>query len=252
MGLSWAVPFVNNWEKVLPFSLQGNNCVWNEILNFLKHFASASEGKFFVSMLDLHSNMDSLAAIRGIDKLCIDLIEQPKVIEKAVRSIRSLYFPVYEGIYEAGNMARRGTIGWAPFYSFGKFATIQCDSICMISPDMARRYVIPAIEEEASYLDHSVYHLDGPGALVHLEDILAILKIDVVQWVPGAGQPSMVEWIDLLKRIQKAGKGLQVNCSTEEVKIFRKELRPKGVLYVVEASSEREAQKIISWLKSDA
>jgi len=125
IGTSWAVPFVNNWEKVLPFSLQGNSCVWNEMLNFLKYLASASEGKFFVSMLDLHSNMDGLAAIRGIDKLCIDLIEQPKVIEKAVRSIRSLYFHVYGGIYEAGDMARTGTIGWAPFYSFGKFATIQ-------------------------------------------------------------------------------------------------------------------------------
>ena len=181
--------------------------------------------------------------------MCIDLVEQPEVIEKAMKSVRSLYAPIYEGIYKAGNMAKWGTIGWAPFYCEGKFATIQCDEICLISPEMARRFVIPALEEEADYLDHSVYHYDGPDALVHLDDILSIPGIDVIQWVPGEGNPPQIKWMDLLKKIQGKGKGLQICCSPEEVKIFHKELRPEKVLYDVTAISQREAENLIKWLK---
>jgi hypothetical protein len=162
-----------------------------------------------------------------------------------------MYMPIYEGIYEAGDMGRRGTIGWAPFYCEGKFATIQCDFIGVIGPEDARRFVIPALSEEASYLDHSVYHYDGPDALVHLNDILAIPRIDVIQWVPGERNPRLIKWIDLLKKIQKAKKGLQIYCSVEEVKKFHKELRPEGILYCVEASSRQEADNLNSWLKKN-
>ena len=168
---------------------------------------------------------------------------------RALSEVRALYKPIYEALFEAGNMGRRGSIGWAPFYCEGRFATIQCDYICLIGPKQARRFALPAIDEEASYLDHCVYHLDGPGALVHLDDLLAIRGIDVIQWVPGDGKPPMIKWLDLLKRIQAAGKGLQIPASPEEVKLFHRELKPEGVLYCVNCSSVEEADGLIDWLE---
>ena len=152
-------------------------------------------------MLDLHSNMDCLRHFSP-QNFCMDIIDYPNDVEKILKEVRLLYKPIYEKLYEAGNM-KRGTIGWAPFYCEGKFATIQCDFLALIEPKDARRLVIPALEEEASFLDHCVLHYDGPEALVHFEDIMAISKIDVIQWVPGDGKPPMFEWMDLLKKIQK-------------------------------------------------
>ncbi len=246
-GTTWAIPFVKDWKEVFPLSLHSN--YWTEMIKFTRCLAKEGEGKFLVGMLDLHSNLDAIAAIRGVEQTCIDLMEQPELMEKATKSVRSLYASIYKGIYEAGNMAKWGTVGWAPFYCQDKFATIQCDEICLISPKMARQFVIPALEEEASYLDHCVYHLDGPDALVHLDDILSISKIDVIQWVPGEGQPPLIKWMDLLKKIQSKGKGLHIYCSPEEVKIFHKELRPEKVLYDVKSDSQSEAENLINWLR---
>jgi hypothetical protein len=249
---SWVKPFVADWKSVRIGLDRGDGSAWDRMLEYMRAAARFSEGKFLIGMLDLHSNMDSLSAIRGPEALCTDLIECPDEVERVLREVRALYAPVYEGIYEAGGMGLRGTIGWTPFYCEGRFATIQCDFICMISPEHARRFVIPALSEEASFLDHSVYHYDGPAALVHLDDILAIPEIDVIQWVPGAGSPPLVEWMDLLKKIQEAKKGLQIyDCSPEEVKAFHKELRPEGVLYCVSASSRQEADDLILWLKKN-
>jgi len=248
---SWVNPFVTDWGKFALSVKEDKDSSFGKMLSFLRFAAEYSEGKFLVSMLDLHSNMDCLSAIRGPGNLCMDLYDCPDEIDMVLNKVRKLYVPIYEKIFEAGNMSR-GTIGWAPMYSEGRSAVIQCDFSCMISPQDARKFVIPCIEEEASYLDHSVYHYDGKEALGHLEDILAIPKIDVIQWVPGAGQPRTFEWMELLKKIQKAGKGLWIyDWTIDEIKQYNKELRPEGLIYQVEASSQQEAEDLIIWLKNN-
>ncbi len=171
---SWVKPFVTDWREIELQLDTREHSLWNQMLEYVRVAKRYSEGKFLISVIDIHSNFDCLGAIRGAEKLCLDVIEQPAEIDRMMAQVRALFAPVYEGIYEAGGMAERGSIGWAPFYCEGRFATIQCDYICLICPEHARRFVIPALEEEASYLDHCVYHLDGPGALPHLDDILAL------------------------------------------------------------------------------
>lgn len=248
---SWVKPFVTDW-KTTKIELNENNISWSRMLEFIRCAAKYSEGKFLIGVLDFHSNMDCMSAMRGPENLCIDIIDCADEVERILKEVRSLYAPIYNALYEAGDMKERGTIGWMPYYCEGKFATIQCDFICMISPEHARRFVIPALFEEASFLDHSVFHLDGVNALIHLDDILSIPKIDAIQWVPGEGKPRLIKWIDLFKKIQKAKKGLYIwDCSIEEIKILHKELRPEGVLYSVEVSSRKEADELILWLKNN-
>jgi hypothetical protein len=95
-----------------------------------------------------------------------------------------------------------------------------------------------------------VYHYDGPGALSHLDEILGIKKIDVIQWVPGAGQPRTIEWMDLLKKIQKSGKGLWLyDWTVQEIKDHFKELDPRGVMYSVWTKSQKEGEELLEYLK---
>ena len=59
----------------------------------------------------------------------------------------------------------------------------------MISPHISARFALPSLEYEISCLDHAVYHMDGPGQIRHLDDLLAIPNLHTIQWMPGAGQP---------------------------------------------------------------
>jgi 5-methyltetrahydrofolate--homocysteine methyltransferase len=213
--------------------------------------ARHAQGRYLIGICDLHSNADTLSALRGPDRLCLDLLLTPELVDRAMREVRRLYQPVYNGIYDACELSRQdGTIGWAPFWCPGKFATIQCDFSCMVSPETARRAILPALEEEAEFLDHCVYHLDGKEALVHLDDILAIKKIDVIQWVSGAGQKPMWQWLDVLKKIQRAGKGLWIyEINAEQVKQVHKELDPTGVLYSVDAQNAAEIEDLAKYLE---
>jgi hypothetical protein len=248
---NWIEPWVDDWKRVLPIRLDSANPTWQRILALSRCAAQRGRGRFLVGVCDLHSNMDALLAMRGGERLSLDFYDCPDLIERAMADVRKLYAPIYSALYEAGGMnAGTGSIGWAPFWSPGKFATIQCDYICMVSPAMARRFILPALEEEAMFLDHTVYHFDGPGALPHLDDILSIRAIDCIQWVSGAGQRPMHEWMDVLRRCQAAGKSVQIHgVNAEQVKALHPQLKPNLVAYCVSVGSEAECDNLLAWLE---
>jgi len=249
---SWAVPFVDSWPESFPLHVDPENATLQKMLSVIETFAQVGEGHFLVGMLDLHSNLDALVAIRGVERLLIDLVECPETIDEAMRQVRELYPSVYETCYRAGNMDRWGTIGWWHCYCAGRFAMVQCDTICMLSQEHFRRFVLPAIEEETAFLDHSFFHLDGPDALRHLDDLLAIETLDGIQWEPGAGQPWLPEWLDLLKRIQQAGKSVCIYAENpERLKMYHRELRPELVCYSVSAETEEDARRLLDWLEAN-
>ena len=251
LSTTWAVPFVQDWDEVLPFRLDSQNPWWRKMSDFLRQIAQVGEGKFLAGMLDLHGNFDALAAVRGPERLCLDLADQPETVQRAIESARRIFPQVYEGLFEAGNMAKWGSIGWLPFYASGRFLSSQCDFAALVSPKMFDRFILPALEEECSLVDHSVYHLDGPDALPHLDSLLGIERLDGIQWVPGSGNPPLIEWMDLLKTIQNAGKCLHIYCTAEEVKVFHRELKPNRVLYHVSTETEREARDLLKWLEQN-
>ena len=68
-----------------------------------------------------------------------------------------------------------------------------------------RRIFLPGIIEECRFFERSIYHLDGPGALRHLDSLLGIRKLDAIQWVCGAGNEGYEKWVGVYQKIQ-AGK----------------------------------------------
>ena len=172
---------------------------WKAIVELTRLAAGRCEGRFLLSTIDTHSNLDCLSALRGPQQLSMDLIECPQKVLRALAQIDALYKPVYDALYEAGRMREFGTTSWLEMWSEGRTQAIQCDFACMISREHFRKFAMPSLEHEMSCLDHVVYHMDGPGQIRHLDDLLALPRLHTIQWVPGAGQPPAPAWIDLLQ-----------------------------------------------------
>jgi hypothetical protein len=249
---SWVKPFWDDGydEDTVAFHDEAGG-YFQRMLLYLKTAADFAGGRFLINMLDLHTNMDAILAARGAENLCMDLVDDPDRVERVLKKILPLFPAVVNAFARAGRMEENGYIGWIPTYSEDKFAVLQCDFSIMLSPEMTRRFVVPALEYETSCLKHNIYHYDGPGALSHLDDILAIEGIDAIQWVPGAGQPRTVEWMDLLKKIQKAGKRLWLyDWTPQEIKSRFKELDPRGLFFDLWVDTPQEGEDLISYVKN--
>jgi len=112
---------------------------------------------------------------------------------------------------------------------------------------MFKQYM-PFLIERATHADHAIYHLDGPDAVAHLDAILAIPEIGFIQWEPGAGGGDILGWIELMQKIQAAGKGLYVSGGPHPIwkaEILLKQLKPEGLMLPVYAASIDEGEQFL-------
>jgi hypothetical protein len=247
-GTNWVMACIDDWEKALPFRLDPDNTWWKRMLAFMDALAEACRGKLVLNHLDLHSNADTLLALRGGERLCMDMMDIPETIDRAMASVRTLYAPIYEGLYQAGRMGATGTLGWVAAYHPVRTCTIQCDFAALIGPKQFRRFVMPALEEEAAFLGHCVYHYDGPECLVHLDDICSVPGLDCIQWTTGARNKPFIEWMDLLKEIQSKGVAVWIPCNTEDIKVYHRELKHDLLFYDCWAPNPQKAEETLEWL----
>lgn len=246
---SWVEPLVDDWDRVARLAIDPENRWWKAIFALLERAAPRCQGKFLLSTLDTHSNLDCLSALRSPGRLCMDLVEQPEQVLRALEWINALYRPVYDRVFEAGRMDEFGTTSWLDMWSEGRTQAVQCDFCCMISPTHFRQFALPSLELEMSQLDHAVYHMDGVGQIRHLDDLLALPRLHTIQWVPGAGQPSAPAWIELLQKIQRAGKSVQVLVNPEELKVVYSQLIPAKTFYLVsDCPNQSEAEALLRWM----
>jgi hypothetical protein len=241
----WSKPFVDDWEKSLPLRLQEDHPLWQRMLGFYRKAADRLGGKMLLRPLDLHTNMELLAAVRGPQRLCMDLLDQPEMIDAAMASARAIFPKVWDGIRIAGRMDEFGY--YQDFYSMEGAACLQCDFSYMIGPDMFRRWVLPALEEEAALVKHALYHWDGPGALVHTDALVASRGLHTLSYTTGAGHGSHIDYLDLLLRVQAGGKAVSVGGTPDELKIMHRVLDPTKVQYWTSTSTVAEAEALLEW-----
>jgi hypothetical protein len=245
-GTSWAMPNILDWDHPPPLALDPDNRWWGLTLRMIERAMESAPGRYFVGLTDLHGGMDALSAMRGREQLCLDLIERPDTVRSVMEQrITPLWFEVYEGMWQSIRKKQTGSTTWFSVWSPGRWYPTSCDFAALISPEMFDAFVLPDILAEVAWLDHSLYHLDGPDAIVHLDSLLNIPKLGGIQWVPGARYASMLEWVPLLKRIQQAGKLLHLSVGPQEVEPLLKELSPKGLMLNTACATEAEARALL-------
>lgn len=250
---SWAKTFVEDWREVLPLRIDTEGRYWKRMRELYQRLAEVAEGHWLTSHLDLHSNLDALESIRGAGKLCTDLYDYPDLIRETNDQVRALYAPVYDTFFEDGRMGENGTgAGWIGAWDEGKCNTIQCDFAALIGPEHFRAFVAPDLEAEAQHLDHCIYHWDGPSALCHMDDLMAIEEIDCIQWVPGAGNPPAVEWLDLLEDIQKRGKSVICQGGIHDIPRFHERLDHSRLFYSLNAPNRQELERAVEWIAQNS
>lgn len=208
---SWSKPFVRDWAEHPQWRIDAENRWWRLYLRALRESVRAGEGKWVTGYPDLHSGIDALCAIRGADNLAMDLVSSPDAIHRAMRQVTDLWKFVVDAASEIILPAGQGTSNWTMGWSHDRFLCIgQNDFSCLISPAMFETFCWRDNLECCAHVDHSLYHLDGPGAIRHLPLLLGLDRLECIQWIQGASSPLPSQWLDLLRRIQAGGKSVQL------------------------------------------
>ncbi len=185
------------------------------------------KGKFYTGITDLHPGGDAIVAFRDPLRMNIDMIEAPEEIKSLLAYINQVYFQVYDHYYNKLTAAGQAISSWPGIVSTRKWYVPSNDFSCMISKEMFDEVFLPGIAEECRHMEASIYHLDGPNALRHLDSLLEITELNAIQWVYGEGHGRATDWLPVYQRCQAAGKGIQLYAGADELDTIMEHLHPR-------------------------
>jgi len=244
-GTSWSEPVLLDWGQAGELALDWDGFYLHKLDELTDALLQTGEGRFITGMTDWHADGDCLAALRGAQKLALDLLEHPTEVKILLERVHLDYERLYNHFYARLRAAGQPITTWTPLACQGRYYLPSCDFSAMIGVRAFEEFFLPGIRRECRFLDRSLYHLDGPGALRHLESILAIPELDAVQYVPTIGDAAFNKWAPVYRRIQAAGKGVQVTCELGEVSAVMEALDPRGVYLVVDGVPERDSAEAL-------
>lgn len=210
--------------------------------------ARESRGRWFMRESFANQAGDTLALARGTERLLVDIEENPRWVAAAVKRVSDLLLEVNADLWPLASPEVTGMEGyassagmWSPVVN----ACLDCDFSCMISPRHFEELFLPPLVETMRATALAMYHLDGTEAIRHLDALLPLPELHAIQWVPGAGREAVLQWVPLIRRIQSAGKAVQVLARPREVEPLLREVSARGLLITTDCASEEEGRELV-------
>jgi 5-methyltetrahydrofolate--homocysteine methyltransferase len=182
-----------------------NNLWLNRMKDIMAEGMKRWGGEVVVGMPDLGGTMDVLSSLRGNETLLTDLYDHPGEVKRLVHEVGALWMRYYNELATLGGPGYIHT-DWSCIPSRQPSYILQSDFIYMIGTDMFNEFARDELAARCQDLARPTYHLDGPGQLPHLDSILAINNLRMVQWVPGDGTIPINEWGHVNDKILDAGR----------------------------------------------
>ena len=225
------------------------NRFWQATLDLVRKGVERLKGRAMVSFPDLIEGLDTISSLVGNDELLFYLIDAPEHVHRFQNDLVDRYFDYYDRLYEIikdpeGGSCFSAFATWGP----GKTAKVQCDFSAMIGPRMYEEFVVPYLARQCARLDYSVFHLDGPCCLQHLDLLCSIKELNAIQWTPGAGQPCACDerYIPLYSKIRAAGKSCMIRGGNpDQARKLVEELGPEGLDICIGVGSQDEADQVV-------
>ena len=246
----WFEPYLESCADLRPADLEHSKLLKRE-LDVLQYLCDESRDRYYVNMPDNCGSYDALAQLRGSEDLLMDFYDEPEAVQYAaglvVDCLRDSTRKIYDVVRE--NNHGGSTHSWMNLYSPGCVMQLQCDMSVMLSTDIYERFIMKELRDSLDFLDHAAYHVDGQEQIRHLDLLLSLDKLNMLQWTQVASQPPVTAFIPQLKKIQAAGKGLVLIVTPDQIKPLMENISSKGVIFVVNgAKSPEEADDIVAYV----
>ena len=249
---SWGFRVIEDWDD---FEIKFNpeTYWWERTIRFIRALRARCDGRILITPPTLIAGLDALATLRGAQDLLVDMMTEPERVHGALAALHTAYKEVLDLIYREVGAAQYGSLTRHGIYKDGIINVPQCDLSCMIGTEMYDEFALPFLQFETACLDAAEYHLDGSGAIRHLNSICSVEKIGVVQWVPSAGAAQARDWTDLHIRIDGYGKGQIFWCTADVALRLAKLLTSNRLIFCVNdpnITTRYEAEKFLEALEN--
>ena len=254
----WFTPIVEDYNKGLRYDADSK--WWNKHCDILRRQIELTKDTDIACCIpDIIENIDILSAMRDPQTCCFDLYDEPEGVMKTLNEIKELYPIFYNTMYDIVKRSD-GSSAYTAFniIGSGKTAKIQCDFAALMSPEHFDEFIIPSLEDQCSWIDNTIFHLDGPECFPQVDSLMAIEKLGGLQWTPGARNPRAGDesWYPLYKKVRDADKALWLSLmdytpeeSIEVTKEIVRKFGYRGMFFNYPVMNENQAHLLMEQFK---
>ena len=237
-----------DWDQLTNIKLDKNNYWYKKLIELTDLACAWGEGKYHAGLTDLNSVHDILCHLYGTQDLLYALIDNPDAVKTTLGRLNDIWLECFDITADMIVSRYGATANWMNVWSRGRWIDVQCDFSAMIGPEMFEEFVMPYLEKQCAHADHTIFHLDGPDQIKHLDMLLDLPDLDGIQWVPGAGAAEQgdPQWYELYHRVLDKGKILLVQgLDARLVEPLLRELPANGLLLETKCETVEEAESLI-------
>ncbi|MBU4198769.1 MAG: hypothetical protein KKG09_10640 [Verrucomicrobia bacterium] len=204
-------------------------------------------GRFIVSCPAQFDHVDLLNMLRGNEEMLLDLAINPDQCAARLHEMRG---PSEENWNHFRQLldSRQGDVGWVSWTGIWcrqLFRCAQADVAAVISPEMFERLVLPELDWQGERYERLHYHTCGYKQ--HLELCLSRPYIRVIQYSPNMKEPpNGPAHMEFYRRVQKAGRCLDIGIGADVAEFMIRHLRPEGLCLSIPVKTVAEADELLT------
>ena len=249
----WHEPAIKDLDEADKIHFDEDNRYWKVHLETVEYFSEKCNGELHLGMSDLGGPADWISAVMGTESFLIQTIEHPERMRQFALRLAAECNGVYDILNPMITRNNDGVVNWMPVWSDIEMGTVQDDMAINFSPRMYVDVFMPAIREMAQHTERTVLHWHD-GCAHHLDNLLKIDAIDVVQYGHDPNSPPFRENTTDMQKIQAAGKNLFISCvEAADAEFFLEHLDPRGLLMIIDTENDEESarmeENVRAWTK---
>ncbi|HNQ35496.1 MAG TPA: hypothetical protein PKN80_05465 [bacterium] len=226
----------------------GEGDPWRRKLDrVILHLLELGRNRFLVGEHSQVPPNDLLMLLRGTEPFLMELVEAPERWQRRLDEVMPVWLELLNHFRGLIAGYQKGCFwGWPGLWHPDYVLLTQSDMSALISPALFEKWVLREMDWMGERFNTLWYHLDGPRAVVHLPALLSRPYLKVIQFVPGAGvAPNGPAYLELYRRVQAAGRGLDLHCPPAEAEFLVRRLRPERLLLRVVTESPEAADEFV-------
>lgn len=251
-GSLWAEPVLENLADRAPIRFESKNRWLRKLVDFTRTLVEFSRGRFPVAAPQLRGPLDTLAAMRTPEQMCMDMLEEPDKVSAILDELTDLWIAVGQAVldeipkFHGGWMGRMGS--WFP----GPAVTAQNDISTLVSPNQYCRFALPGDRRIASHFPYTEFHMHG-SEYHQVDNLLSLDRLGSIEFTleHTLGGPSLESMLPVVRRILEKKPLVLAALDLETADRCIAELPPKGLCVALAVNGDEIPSEIAQWLEKN-
>ncbi|MDD5678471.1 MAG: hypothetical protein PHW60_10840 [Kiritimatiellae bacterium] len=255
-GTTWYKQPYSDWTELRTLQFDRSNRWWRLTQEIVRRSVERAQGRYLVTNgSNILAVFDLFAELIGTESTLMAMLEYPDEMRALRDRVIAWGLETYDILDDLLRPFQDGRINGMQVWTPGRVGSTQCDLCVMISPDLFRDLVVEELRRFYAHVDFGIYHLDGEEQIKHLDALLEIDTLKMIQFVPvtkacEAVPRDPLKWTALYRRIIEAGKKVLIYCPPDRIEKLLRQIPREGVfLCVTGCHDEKTARAVITMLE---